>query len=106
MNFFFSVGERDGFAAVGGDQVDLGGFASSLVFFAASLSSESESSLFFFGFGFALGEEGDPTAIEGPFGFGVVTRLRELDERALCRRGRARYRYGRFSDPSRRARSR
>src|SRR5947209_6329508 len=78
MHFFFAVGERDGFAAGGRDQVDLGGLSFIAFFFLLFVVIRVG---IFFGGGFALGEEGDPSAVGRPFRFGVMAGLRELDER-------------------------
>ena len=77
VDFFFAGGERNGLAAGGRDQIDLGGL--SFIVFGFFLGVVVVG--IFFGGGLALGEEGDPAAVGRPFGFGVVAGLRELDER-------------------------
>ena len=72
MDVFFTLSDGEGFAAVGRDQVDLAG---------AFVFGSGIGVVGFFGRGFALGEEGDPAAVGRQLRFGVVTGLRELDQR-------------------------
>src|ERR1700688_837646 len=72
MHFFLALGDGDRFAAGGRDQVNLADFA--LVVFVVIAGVFFRSSL-------PLGAKGDPAAIGRALWSGIVTRLRELDQR-------------------------
>ncbi len=81
MDFFLAARELNGFAARGRDDVDLRGIVFSF-FFTAPPGFVVFFVRFFIVGRLAFGQEGDPAAVRGPFGFGVMAGLRELDGRA------------------------
>ncbi len=74
MDFFLTLSQRNGLAACGRDQVDLADFFVAVFIVVVGIG-------ILFGRGFALGEEGNPAAVGRPLGLGVVTGLRELNQR-------------------------
>src|SRR5205807_3993832 len=80
VDFFLTLGYRNGFAAGWRDQVDLGGFSFVVFVFVFFLvfSFFVGGIGIFSGSGLALGEERDPVSIGRPFGLGVVAGLRKL----------------------------
>ncbi len=75
MNFFLALGDGNGFAAGGRNQVDLADFAFivfrvfSIAFTVAGVGGVG----IFFGGRFALGAEGYPAAVGRPFGIDIVS---------------------------------
>ena len=75
VDVFFSLRHGESFAAVGRDKIQLAWGFVFRIRVGIGVSGLVRC-------GLALGEEGDPTTIGRPFGIGVVSRLRQLDQRA------------------------
>src|ERR1700757_395928 len=72
VNVFFSFCDWEGFAAVGRDEIDLADFVFGIGIGVVGLPC----------WVLAFREEGDPLAVGGPLGVGVVSGLRERNQRA------------------------
>ena len=75
VDVLFSLRHGESFAAVGRDKIQLAWGFVFRIRVGIGVSA-------LFRCGLALGEEGDPTTIGRPFGIGIVSRLRQLDQRA------------------------
>ena len=81
VDIFFSLSHRESFAAVGRDEVNLGGGFVFRVRTGVGVRIRIRSGVTTFICGrLAFGEEGDPAAVGRPLGFGVVSRLRQLNQ--------------------------
>ena len=73
MDILVSLGHREGFAAVGGDEVDLAGGFVFGIRIGIGIAGFLRRTL-------ALGEKGDPAAVGGPLRVGIVSGLRQLNQ--------------------------
>ena len=72
VDVFFSFGDGEGFAAAGRDEIDMADFVFGVGIGVVALPC----------WVLAFREEGDPLAVGGPLGVGVVSGLRERNQRA------------------------
>ena len=71
MHFLFALGHREGLAAIGRDEIDLGSFV-----FRVGIGI-----VVFPGGQLALGEECNPSSVGGPLRLGIVAGLGQLNQR-------------------------